>query len=164
VRARSSDESAGLETARQRPFQRFFQTESAGGALLLLCGVAAIGIANSPWADPYNRFWNTPLAIEVGSHVLSLTLHGWINDGLMAVFFLLVGLEITVRSQVITSTFGMSVTTISTSSPGSDSKNGTIPASSSTARRSPHPTSRSPSDRKMCITAQTRTGKSGRIV
>ncbi len=79
---------------RQRPFQQFFQTESAGGALLLVCAVGAMLTANSPWADTYHRIWHTPLSIQVGSHTLSLTLHAWINDGLMAVFFLLVGLEI----------------------------------------------------------------------
>lgn len=79
---------------RQRPFQRFFQTESAGGALLLLCGVIALILANSPWAEAFADFWHTPIALAVGSRALTLSLHGWINDGLMAVFFLLVGLEI----------------------------------------------------------------------
>jgi NhaA family Na+:H+ antiporter len=77
-----------------RPFQRFFQTESAGGALLLLCSIAALIVANSPWAGAYAEFWHTPIALTVGTHGLTLSLHGWINDGLMAVFFLLVGLEI----------------------------------------------------------------------
>ncbi len=79
---------------RQRPFQRFFQTEAAGGALLLLCGAAAIALANSPLAQRYEEFWNHQLTVVAGGRELSLTLHGWINDGLMAVFFLLVGLEI----------------------------------------------------------------------
>jgi NhaA family Na+:H+ antiporter len=81
-------------TARQGPFQRFFQTESAGGALLLLCSVAALVIANSPLAETYADFWHTPIVLSVGSHAFTLSLHGWINDGLMTVFFLLVGLEI----------------------------------------------------------------------
>jgi NhaA family Na+:H+ antiporter len=79
---------------RVRPFQQFFQTESAGGALLLVCAVAAIAVANSPWAAAYAAIWTTPVTIGVGTHALSLSLHGWINDALMAVFFLLVGLEI----------------------------------------------------------------------
>ena len=78
----------------QHPFQRFFQAESAGGALLLLCAIVAMAVANSPWSDAYHRFWNLELALQAGSHDLRLTLHAWINDGLMAVFFLLVGLEI----------------------------------------------------------------------
>jgi NhaA family Na+:H+ antiporter len=78
----------------QRPFQRFVQTETAGGVLLFLSGLAAIVVANSPWADRYSALWNTDATLAVGTHALSLTLHQWINDGLMAVFFLLVGLEI----------------------------------------------------------------------
>ncbi|MGQ0735308.1 MAG: Na+/H+ antiporter NhaA [Acidobacteriota bacterium] len=81
-------------TPSPRPFQRFFNTESAGGILLMFCGVVAISIANSPWAAAFADFWHTPVAVVVGSHPLELSLHGWINDGLMAVFFLLVGLEI----------------------------------------------------------------------
>src|SRR3954466_1525300 len=76
------------------PFQEFFRTEAATGALLILCACAALLLANSPWADGYHRAWATALAISVGGYTLSLTLHQWINDGLMTAFFLLVGLEI----------------------------------------------------------------------
>jgi NhaA family Na+:H+ antiporter len=76
------------------PFQEFFRTEAATGALLVFCAAAALGIANSSWADAYRRLWATPIALVGDDHTLSLTLHQWINDGLMAVFFLLVGLEI----------------------------------------------------------------------
>ena len=76
------------------PFQEFFRTEAAAGALLVFCACAALVVANSGWADAYHRLWTTPLAIAWGAYTMSLTLHEWINDGLMAVFFLLVGLEI----------------------------------------------------------------------
>jgi NhaA family Na+:H+ antiporter len=76
------------------PFQEFFRTEAAAGALLVICACVALVVANSAWADGYNRLWATPIAIAAGGHTLSLTLHQWINDGLMTVFFLLVGLEI----------------------------------------------------------------------
>jgi Na+:H+ antiporter, NhaA family len=76
------------------PFQRFVQTEAAGGVLLLLCAAAALIAANSPWKTAYERFWSIPLGVSLPDHALSMTLHEWINDGLMAVFFLLVGLEI----------------------------------------------------------------------
>lgn len=76
------------------PFQEFFRTEAVAGALLVACAVAALVAANSAWADTYHRLWATPLTIAGGGRTLSLTLHQWINDGLMAVFFLLVGLEI----------------------------------------------------------------------
>src|SRR5207253_6513223 len=75
-------------------FQRFFRTETAGGSVLLLFGIAALALANSPLAASYAGIWRTPLAVGIADYSLSLTLHEWINDGLMAVFFLLVGLEI----------------------------------------------------------------------
>ncbi len=75
-------------------FQRFFRTETLGGVVLLAFGVGALIIANSPLAEAYNHLWEIPLMLKISDHQLSLTLHGWINDGLMALFFLLVGLEI----------------------------------------------------------------------
>src|SRR5438094_1783427 len=75
-------------------FQRFFRTETVGGLVLLAFGLAALAIANSPLAAAYEHLWETPLTLGIVQHELSLTLHGWINDGLMAMFFLLVGLEI----------------------------------------------------------------------
>ena len=76
------------------PFQEFFRTEAAGGAFLVACAAVALVVANSPWADAYHRLLATTIAIAGGGHALSLTVHEWINDGLMAAFFLLVGLEI----------------------------------------------------------------------
>jgi NhaA family Na+:H+ antiporter len=75
-------------------FQRFFRTETLGGVVLLAFGLGALVIANSPLAEAYNHLWEIPLMVKISDHQLSLTLHGWINDGLMAMFFLLVGLEI----------------------------------------------------------------------
>jgi len=75
-------------------FQRFFRTETISGFVLLLFGIAALMVANSPFAKVYEHLWQTPITVGTVDHSLSLTLHQWINDGLMAVFFLLVGLEI----------------------------------------------------------------------
>jgi Na+/H+ antiporter NhaA len=75
-------------------FQRFFRTETLGGLVLLGFALAALAIANSPLSAAYNHLWEIPLTLGVVPHELSLSLHDWINDGLMAVFFLLVGLEI----------------------------------------------------------------------
>ena len=75
-------------------FQRFFRTETLGGLVLLGFGLAALAIANSPLSEAYNHVWEIPLTLRIAAHELSLSLHDWINDGLMAVFFLLVGLEI----------------------------------------------------------------------
>lgn len=76
------------------PFQRFFSTEAAGGIVLLACAAIALAWANSPWATAYHHLWETPLGFDARSFGLSLTLHEWVNDGLMAVFFFFVGLEI----------------------------------------------------------------------
>ena len=83
-----------LKTLPLTIFQRFFRTETLGGVVLLAFGVAALAIANSPLAAAYNYLWEIPLTLGIPPHQLSLSLHDWINDGLMAVFFLLVGLEI----------------------------------------------------------------------
>ena len=85
---------APLKKASLTIFQRFFRTETLGGVVLLAFGLGALIIANSPLAEAYNHLWEIPLMVEISDHQLSLTLHGWINDGLMAIFFLLVGLEI----------------------------------------------------------------------
>ena len=76
------------------PFQRFAATESSGGIVLILCTVAALVLANSPWAEAFHRLWTTELGVSAGGFRLAYSLHHWINDGLMAVFFFLVGLEI----------------------------------------------------------------------
>ena len=75
-------------------FQRFFRTETLGGLVLLGFGLAALVIANSPLSAAYNHLWEIPLTVGIAPRELSLSLHDWINDGLMAAFFLLVGLEI----------------------------------------------------------------------
>ena len=77
-----------------RPFHQFAHTESSGGVVLLLCTAVALIWANSPWAASYFHLWELPFAIGFADAELRLSLHAWINDGLMAVFFLLVGLEI----------------------------------------------------------------------
>jgi Na+/H+ antiporter NhaA len=73
----------------------YFGTEAGGSALLLLATVLALAWANSPWSQTYDSFWSTPAFIDVGDLRLSLDLKHWVNDGAMALFFLVVGLEIT---------------------------------------------------------------------
>ena len=77
-----------------RPLQTFLQTEQAGGVLLLVAAIAALGWANSPWRDSYDTVWHTQLTVRLGAWPLSEDLRHWVNDGLMALFFLVVGLEI----------------------------------------------------------------------
>ena len=77
-----------------RPFQRFFRTQASGGIVLLICAVIAIAWANSPWSEYYDKLWVTNLTIGVKDFFLEKPLILWINDGLMAIFFFVVGLEI----------------------------------------------------------------------
>jgi len=76
------------------PFVRFARMEAAGGILLLASTAVALVWANSPWAALYENLWHIPLSFGFGRFVLSQDLHHWINDGLMCVFFFVVGLEI----------------------------------------------------------------------
>ena len=76
-----------------RPFQQFARKESSSGLLLLACTAVALVWANSPWADAYARLWEIPITVGVGQFAIAESLHHWINDGLMAVFFFVVGLD-----------------------------------------------------------------------
>ncbi len=76
------------------PFDKFLHLESSGGILLLLATLTALLWANSPWSHYYFHIWEIPLGFSLGSSLISRPLHFWINDGLMAVFFFVVGLEI----------------------------------------------------------------------
>jgi NhaA family Na+:H+ antiporter len=89
--------SSGRRTPIERiltPFQRFARIESSGGIVLILCTLVALVWANSPLADTYHHLWETDLEIGWGGQEFHLSFHHLINDGLMAVFFFLVGLEI----------------------------------------------------------------------
>ena len=77
-----------------RPLVEFLHTEAAGGIVLLIATIAALVWANSPWADGFLHFWHTPVGIELGTLALKHPLEWWINDGLMVLFFFVVGLEI----------------------------------------------------------------------
>lgn len=72
----------------------FMKMESVSGVLLLVAAVLAMLIANSPFASLYNSLLQTTVAVQVGSYAISKPVLLWVNDGLMAVFFFLVGLEI----------------------------------------------------------------------
>lgn len=76
------------------PFNRFFAMSAAGGLVLLACTAAAMFWANSAWGDSYERFRELHLRVGLDGHGLDLSLAHWVNDGLMAVFFFVVGLEI----------------------------------------------------------------------
>lgn len=74
--------------------QRFLKFESAGSILLLFSAAVAMLLANSPLSSQYNDFLNLPVSLQIGSFSINKTLIHWINDGFMAVFFVLVGMEV----------------------------------------------------------------------
>ena len=89
--------SAGKSPAARRlavPLREFLDTEVAGGLVLLAATAVALLWANSLRQATYAAIWETELAFEVGRWTLALDLRHWINDGLMALFFFVVGLEI----------------------------------------------------------------------
>ena len=77
-----------------QPLQRFAHTETSSGVLLALMALVALAWANSPWHEGYTHLWETEIGLDVGSWGLHLTLHEWINDAAMAIFFFVVGMEI----------------------------------------------------------------------
>jgi NhaA family Na+:H+ antiporter len=77
-----------------RPLAAFLRVEAAGGIVLLVAAVAALAWANSPWSSSYETVWSTEVALYVGSFELTEDLRHWINDALMVLFFLVVGMEI----------------------------------------------------------------------
>jgi Na+:H+ antiporter, NhaA family len=76
------------------PLREFLHAEASGGLVLLAATVAALVWANSPLAGSYNDLWHAKLTIGAGGLRISEDLQHWVNDGLMAVFFFVVGLEI----------------------------------------------------------------------
>lgn len=77
-----------------KPFQEFVKAEASGGILLIICTIIALIWANSPINESYFHLWQTNISINFGDNILNFSLHHWINDGLMAIFFFVVGLEI----------------------------------------------------------------------
>jgi NhaA family Na+:H+ antiporter len=77
-----------------RPLHLFWATEARGALLLLGAAVAAVVWVNSPWVAGYESLWSTRLSVQVGEAELAKDLRHWVNDGLMVLFFLVVGLEI----------------------------------------------------------------------
>jgi Na+/H+ antiporter NhaA len=75
------------------PVRSFLSTETGGAAVMLAATVAALLWANSPWSHSYESVWTTKLSIRIGAHGISADLRTWVNQGLMTLFFLVVGLE-----------------------------------------------------------------------
>ena len=77
-----------------RPLRAFLAVESSGAILLVISTLVALVWANSPLGDAYYHFWHAPISIDIAGRALNMSLAHWVNDGLMVLFFLLVGLEI----------------------------------------------------------------------
>lgn len=76
------------------PFERFLHAQTTTGIVLMVMTLLALILANSPLAESYAHFFHMNIDFNVGEWKLSNTLHHWINDGLMAIFFFIIGLEI----------------------------------------------------------------------
>ena len=80
--------------AAARPVERFLHIEAASGVLLLVAAAFALACANSRWGASYFSLWHTPVGVTIGSFTFARTLEWFVNDGLMVIFFFVVGLEI----------------------------------------------------------------------
>jgi len=76
------------------PFEHFLHAQTTTGIMLMFMTVLALILANTPLTEEYAHFFHTKVNLDVGSWSLSHTIHHWINDGLMAIFFFIIGLEI----------------------------------------------------------------------
>ncbi|MBN6064069.1 Na+/H+ antiporter NhaA [Aggregatibacter actinomycetemcomitans] len=77
-----------------RRIQTFFQSEASGGILLLIFALMAIVLANTAFSQHYFNFLDTPVSVQFGAFSIAKPLLMWVNDGFMAVFFVLVGMEV----------------------------------------------------------------------
>jgi Na+:H+ antiporter, NhaA family len=76
------------------PMRDFLRAEAAGGVLLVVAALAALVWANSPLQNSYESLWTTEVSLRVGTRALNLDVRHWVNEALMTIFFLVVGLEI----------------------------------------------------------------------
>lgn len=85
---------SGPTAASERSLLAFLRTEVGGASLLLAATIVALAWANSPWASSYADLWSTELRLGVGDLAIEYDLGHWVNDGLMVLFFFVVGLEV----------------------------------------------------------------------
>src|SRR5687768_10277326 len=72
----------------------FFKNEASSTGVLLAATILAMLWANSPWSETYEAFWHTSMGLSFGDAMFSLDLRHWVNDGLMTLFFFVIGLEV----------------------------------------------------------------------
>ena len=96
----NDDSQSGVSVPKQpidyvvAPVVRFMHIEAASGVVLLVCTIVAIALANSPFAESFLGFWKTKVGFEFGGFSFRHSLKHLINDGLMAIFFFVIGLEV----------------------------------------------------------------------
>lgn len=83
-----------------QPVVAFLRIESLSGILLFIFALVAVGLANSPWSESFHAFWQTEVGFAWNGFAFELTMMEWINDGLMTIFFFVVGLEI--KREIVT--------------------------------------------------------------
>jgi Na+/H+ antiporter NhaA len=93
-RGRSRGQRVALVGQVSEPLRRFLGTEAAGAVVLLGATLVALAWANSPWSGAYVHLLETPISVTVGGDGLTMDAHHWVNEGLMTVFFFVVGLEV----------------------------------------------------------------------
>ena len=89
-----SDKSDDFAGQAAHPLRTFIRTEAGGAGLLVVASVVALVWANSAWSESYAALWSTPFELRFGSGEIAMDLHHWVNDGLMVVFFFVVGMEV----------------------------------------------------------------------
>ena len=76
------------------PFEEFIHRQTTSGLLLMASAIIALFLANGVFAEAYQHFIHTPVSLSIGSWGINMSMHHWVNDGLMALFFFVVGLEL----------------------------------------------------------------------
>lgn len=76
------------------PINKFLHFENSGEIVLFLSVLIALVGANSPWSEAYHHLWEASFSVGFTDNLLAYSLHHWVNDGLMAMFFFVVGLEL----------------------------------------------------------------------
>ncbi|MEY7976601.1 Na+/H+ antiporter NhaA [Streptomyces pilosus] len=94
VNAQSQSRRSELAAQLSAPVRAFMSTEAGSAGLLLVAVTVALIWANSPWSDAYTSLWHTEASVTLGDARLSMDLSHWVNDGLMALFFFVIGLEV----------------------------------------------------------------------
>ncbi|GGC10577.1 hypothetical protein GCM10011572_35010 [Pseudoduganella buxea] len=75
-----------IEKRLSKTFKQFTESGKSGGIVLIACTIVSLALANSPWSEAYLGFWHR--------HIAGMSVEHWVNDALMAIFFLLIGLEL----------------------------------------------------------------------